>query len=66
LSEVSRAFVHLALPTLRVNAEQFHQIRLWECESAEIELGALWHRANRRLPTAHATSRVVKEPEEWS
>jgi hypothetical protein len=66
LGEVSRALVHLALPTLRVNTEQFHQIRLWECEPAEVELRGLWHRANRRLPTAHAARRVIKKPEEWA
>jgi hypothetical protein len=66
LRKVPGPFVHLSLPPLRVNAKQFHQIRLWECESTEVELRLLWHRANGRLAAADAARRVIKKPEEWA
>jgi hypothetical protein len=66
LGEVSRAFVHLALPALRVNTEHLDEVSLWQREATQVELRLLGNGANRSLSTAHATSRVVKEPEEWS
>jgi hypothetical protein len=66
LGEVSRSLVHLALPALRVNTEHFDEVSLWQREAAQVELRLLWDGANRRLSTAHATGRVIKEPEEWS
>jgi hypothetical protein len=66
LGEVSRSLVHLTLPALRLNTEHLDEVSLWQREAAQVELRRLWNGADGRLSAAHATSRVVKEPEEWS